>query len=372
MSVKKKKITFIIPSLASGGAEKVLIHLINHLNNEKYSICLVIFEDILDYKEDLHFSGEIVCLDKKSRWDFFKLIVKLSRTINYYKPEVIISFIHYANIVAILATMFSNRKLRVIISERSHPLISSSEARLGFLRRWLIKFTYKRAYKIVAVSKSIKKVLEKNFSLQADKIITIYNPVPIETIKHKSNQQIDHPFFKSKNLHVIISAGRLNKQKRFDILLKAFPLVKAKYDNICLIILGEGELRGELLTLSSQLKINEWIDFVGFKSNPYAWISKADIFVLSSDREGFPNVLLEAMACGVPIISTDCPSGPNELISDGKNGILVPPSNENALAKAISTLIGDKKLRTKFSQEGRIRAGDFRIDKILPQYEALF
>ena len=369
--MKKKRILLVISSLTGGGAQRVFAYLANYLDSKNYNVILITVEDILDYREELSSSIIISNLDKKNRWDFLKLILKLRMAINYYKPEVIISFLNYANIIALIATMFLNRKLRTIISVRSHPLMYLSEARLALIKRWLIRFTYKRADTIVAVSKSIKRVLKKDFSLESDKIITIYNPVPIEAIRYKSNQQIDHPFFKLKNSCVIISVGRLNKQKRFDILLKAFSLVKSKFDNVCLIILGKGELYSELLTLSSQLKINKWVDFVGFKSNPYAWISNANIFVLSSDWEGFPNVLLEAMACGVPIISTDCPSGPNELISNGKNGILVPPSNEKALAKAMLTLLVDKELRSKLSQGGRIRVEDFRMKSILPQYEAL-
>ncbi len=141
--------------------------------------------------------------------------------------------------------------------------------------------------------------------------------------------------------------------------------------NVYLIILGEGILRKELEILASKLNINKCVDFVGFKFNPYAWIAKADIFVLSSDFEGLPNVVIEAMACGTPVISTDCASGPNELITNGKNGILVPTVDENALAEAMGTLLRNENLRKKFSKRARKRAEDFRIEKIIPQYEEL-
>jgi len=371
MNVQKKKITFIIPSLVFGGAERVLIHLINHLNKEKYSICLVLFEDILDYKEDLHFSGEIVCLDKKSRWDFFKLIFQLRMTLKTYQPEVVISFLHYANIVTVMASLFSKRKFKLILCERSYPPEYLPKVRLGYLKKWLMRFTYRKADKILTVSKSIARVLEKDFNIKPERIKTIYNPVVLEEIQAKCQKEIKHRFFEDERAQIILSVGRLVEAKRFDRLLRTFSLVRKKQDRIYLIILGEGELREELENLSSELKVDRWTDFVGFQSNPYAWMYKADIFVLSSDYEGFPNVILEAMACGTPVISTDCPSGPNEIIVNGQNGILVPTEDEKALAEATLKLLTNDNLKKSFSEEGKKKAETLRIEKILQQYEEL-
>ena len=372
MSVQKKKITFIIPSLVSGGAERVLIHLINHLNNEKYSICLVLFEDILDYKEDLRFSGEIVCLDKKSRWDFFKLIFKLRKTLRTYQPDVVLSFLYYTNIVTVMASLFLKRKFKLILCERNYPPEYLPKIRLGYLKKWLMRFTYRKADKILTVSKSIARVLEEDFNIKSEKIKTIYNPVVLEEIKDKYQKEMKHPFFEDERAQIIISVGRLVEQKRVDRLLRAFSLVRKKQDRVYLIILGEGELRKELENLSLELRVDKWTDFVGFQSNPYAWIRKADIFVLSSDFEGFPNVILEAMACGTPVVSTDCPSGPNEIIVNGKNGILVPTEDEKAMAEAILKLLTNDNLRKRFFEEGKKKAETLRIEKILPQYEELF
>ena len=372
MNVQKKKITFIIPSLVSGGAERVLIHLINHLNKEKYSICLVLFENILDYKKDLRFSGEIVCLDKKSRWDFFKLIFKLRKTLRTYQPDVVLSFLYYTNIVTVMASLFFKRKFKLILCERNYPPEYLQKDRLVYLKKWLMRFTYRKADKILTVSKSIARVLEKDFNIKSEKIKTIYNPVVLEEIKDKYQKEMKHPFFEDERAQIIISVGRLVEQKRVDRLLRAFSLVRKKQDRVYLIILGEGELRKELENLSLELRVDKWTDFVGFQSNPYAWIRKADIFVLSSDFEGFPNVILEAMACGTPVVSTDCPSGPNEIIVNGKNGILVPTEDEKAMAEAILKLLTNDNLRKRFFEEGKKKAETLRIEKILPQYEELF
>ena len=369
MNVRKMKILFIIPSLVFGGAERVLIHLINSLNKDKYSICLVLFEDIPDYKGELHFSGEIVYLDKKSRWDFLKLILKLRKTMKTYQPDTVLSFLDYTNIITGIASLFLKRKFKLILCERNYPPAYLPKARLTYLRRWLMKFTYRKADKILTVSKSIARVLEEDFNIKSEKIKTIYNPIMLNKIKDKCQKEIKHPFFEDERAQIIISVGRLTEQKRLDRLLRAFSFVRKRENRVYLIIVGDGELRKELENLSSELRVDKWTDFVGFQSNPYAWIHKANIFVLSSDFEGFPNVVLESMACGTPVISTDCPSGPSEIIVNGQSGILVLTEDEKALAEAILKLLRNETLRRRISEEAKRRVEAFRIEKILPQYE---
>jgi len=353
----KKKIMFEIGSLSGGGAERVMVNLINHLDKKRYDILLLTHENKNVYKKDLHSYIKIINLNKKSRLDFFKLILKTMKIMRNYQPDAVLSMLYYSNIIVLLANLFLRRDYKIIISEHNYPRKYLPKSRLSYLKKYLMKLTYRKANSIVAVSEKIKRVLEEDFNVQSERIKTIYNPLPLEIIRSKSQKEVKDSFYKDKNAQVIISVGRLIEQKRFDRLLRALALVRKKNNSVRLIILGIGELQKELETLASQLKINKWVDFVGFKSNPYAWIAKADIFVLSSDYEGFPMVILEAMACHVPVISTDCPSGPGEIISNGKNGMLVSPANEKALADAMLTLLEDENLR---------------IEKILPKYEELF
>ncbi len=368
----KKKIMFVISSLVGGGAEHVVVNLINNLDRKKYEILLVIFENKLDLESNLNIPIKIVCLYKKTRWDFLKIIFKLRKTIGDYEPDSIISFLQYTNIVTVLSTLFQIRNYTLIISERSYPRKYLTTTRLGYLKRWLMSFTYKRADKIITVSKAIKRVLEEDFSIPPEKIKVVYNPVSLEEIIFKSQKAVEHPFFKDGNAQVIISAGRLVKLKRYDRLLRVFSLIRKSQKTARLIILGKGILKRELENLALKLKINKFVSFVGYKDNPYAWMSKADIFVLSSAYEGFPNVLIEAMACGVPVISTDCLSGPREIITNGKNGILVPVGDERKLAEAILDLLNNEKKRKKFSLEAKKRVKDFEAKKIVTQYAKLF
>lgn len=367
----KNKLLFVIPSLCGGGAERVALHIINHLDKDKYNIRLVIFERILDYKKDLFSPVRIICLDKKSRWDFFKLILKLRRVIKDFKPDTIISLLHYTNIIAVLSCLWLVNKPRVIVCEHSYHRKYLPLTRVRRLRKLLMKFTYGKTDMIIAISERMRESMIVDFNLNSDKIIVIYNPIPLEIIRNLANEEIQNDFFNGKSGQIIITVGRLTQLKRFDRLIKAFALLRQEKE-VYLLILGQGELLNELKDLSRKLTVNEYIRFIGFKDNPFTWISKSDLFILSSDFEGFPMVILEAMACGTPVISTDCPSGPGEIITNGKNGILVPPADEEALAEAMLTLLKNENLRKKFSQEGRRRAEDFRIEKILPQYEKLF
>lgn len=368
---RPKRVLIVMNNLACGGAERVGVQILNHLDANKYKIKLVLFENILDFKNELIYSSQITALNKKNRWDFFKLILRLRKVIKQYRPDVILSLIYYTNFVAVLASLLSGCNPRIIVCEHSYPREYLKRVRKGNIKRWLIKHTYKKADKIISVSNEIEHVMQKDFNIPHEKTKTIYNPISIATINDLHQQKVSHPFFKNNQTQVIIGVGRLIKSKRWDILLNSFASLRKNNEKLRLIILGKGELLDELKKLTIRLQIDQWVDFLGFKENPYAWLANADLFVLSSDYEGFPVVILEALACGIPVISTDCQSGPKEIIQDGQNGILIPPQDENALKEAILRLLGDEKLRKKLAEEGKRRAEDFDINKILPQYEEL-
>jgi glycosyltransferase involved in cell wall biosynthesis len=368
--VPKKRLLMVLDRLSGGGAERVAIHLINHLNKDVYHIHLALFVDTSDYAEYLEPVFDKTCLNKKSRWDFFKLIFRLRRLIRDYKPDFVFSLLTYENFISVLARTFMNREFKVIISEHLYTEKYLPDVRLGTVKRQLIKSLYKRADQIVSVSNAISESLIEDFAVPREKVTTIYNPIPVEEIRAKCREDVRHRYFGGNN-RVLIGAGRLEKQKRFDLLLRAFSQLRKTRENLYLIILGKGSLLGELQRLASSLGIADYVDFAGFQSNPFAWISRSDIFVLSSDYEGFPMVLLECMACGTPIVSTDCPSGPAELISNGGNGILVPVSDEGALAGGISSLLDNRELRDRFIREGDKKVEEFKIENVVGQYEKL-
>lgn len=363
----KKKLIFIIPSLVGGGAEKVLIEIIGHLDAEKYAISLVLFE-----KKGVHLLAipdyvKIYDLKKKNRYNFFKIILLLARLFREIEPDTTLSFMSYTNIIAILSKFLSGRKFKLVISIHIYLVLQLLYARSRKIKEFFYRRLFNYANFIIVPSVGIKSHLVKVFNLKQERIKIIYNPIDLFKIDKLEKEGLDNDALGK----YILAVGRLTKQKGYPYLLRAYSLI---YKGIKekLVILGEGEDEKKLRQLAKDLGIQERILFLGFQNNPYKFMKNASVFILSSLWEAFAIVIVEAMACGVPAISTDCPSGPSEIIINGKNGILVPPADEKAMAEAMLSLLKDENLRKKFSREGKKRAKDFKIEKILPKYEELF
>lgn len=372
MVENKRKLLFVCGSLAGGGAEKILAYLMNHLDPDRYELRLVIFERKLDYLSAFDPALRLDCLDQTPRLGLLRVTWKLRGILREYRPAVVISLLNYVNIIAMLAKMSSGVKTRMILCEHLHLHDYFPAGIFGRLKRLLMCRTFDRADAVVGVSRSILHNLVREYGLDPRRMHVIYNPIPIDEIVRTSKAGVEHAFFAPGRFKVIISAGRLVRQKRFDRMLRAFALARRTRQDLRLLILGKGELEPELRSLSRELGIEREVDLVGFQENPAAWMAKSDLFAMSSEREGFPNVLIEAMACGVPVVSTDCLSGPSEIIDPDQNGLLVPEEPPEALAAAFLRLADDEALRAKFSVAGKRFADQFRVEKVLPLYERLF
>ncbi len=371
---EQKKIMFVIPSLVGGGAERVNINLVEFFQQKQYFISLVLFEPIFDHPFRRTDNLEVVVLGKRNKWDFFKLILGLRSVIHEFRPDVVLGSIFYANIIVYLSTLFLKPRPKIILVEHIYTPRYLAEQSFAKIKQWLMSIAYPRVDWIVAISDPIRMSLIELFHVDKNKIKIIYNPIIIDDIGNKIKAEFD--IHKALNIdsndRILITAGRLTKAKRFDRLLRIFYSVQKTFDNVQLVILGKGPLEEELKQLSVQIGLEKRTHFVGFQENPYAWFSKSDMFVLSSDLEGFPMVLLEAMACGLPVVSTDCLSGPSEIITEGKDGYLVPLDDEKYFSEKILILLKNETLRFKFSEAAKQKAKQFDIDIIAPQYEKLF
>ncbi|MFN3739293.1 MAG: glycosyltransferase [Thermodesulfovibrionales bacterium] len=365
-----KKILFVIPSFGGGGAERVCLNLLKGLNRERFKPEVVVFYEENAYEYDIPKDLRIRCLFKRKALDFFRLVYLLSKIIRKEKPQLIVSFLTYTNYLTIIARMIARTDVPIIVSEHTHLSRDLSFQRFKFIKKKLVRYLYPKAECIITVSKGVKEDLHTNFGIPEDRCIVIYNPLDIDLIREKIHDEVDHPWFK-EDVPIIIACGRLTLEKNYPLLLKGIKKV-LKRINVRLIIIGEGEKRLSLESLTTSLGIEKNVAFLGFKQNPFKYIARANLFVLSSLYEAFGNVVLEAMACGVPVISTRCPSGPDEIITDGVNGLLVPVGDEDALAEAILRLLGDKELRQRLAKAGKKRAEDFRIEKIIAEYERVF
>lgn len=391
----KKKIAFLIPDLKDGGAERVVSNLSFYLS-KKYNLYVVLYDGRqMDYPiegviVDLKVIGSKNYLSKLI--SFLKRLYKVGKIKKEYKFNATISFLSSANII----NLFTNCGEKKIISVRNFKS-KDSKGFHGQIYKILIKLFYSRADEIIAVSEGVKKDLIDNFGIHREKIKVIYNPYDIEEIQELSKEAVAEEYREIFNHPVTINVGRLNYQKGQWHMIRAFKKVKKEVPEMKLVILGKGELEKYLLNLVNKIGLEEDVIFLGFQRNPFKFISKSTIFILPSLYEGFPNALVEAMVCGVPVISSDCQSGPREILAPnteieiktntieyGKYGILLPvcdgnyydakeclTEQEEILAKSIVNLYFSKETLRKYTYIAQERIKSFCIDKIVLEYESL-
>lgn len=327
-----KKVAFFIPSLTGGGAERVFLNFANELSKKGFIVDMILVNSEIYYK-NIHSNVRIV--DLKSKRVLFSLPALIKYLYND-KPYILFSALEHANIIAILAKIISFSSTRIVVTIHNTLSIAQKESNLLRVKLipLLVKVFYRFAFKIIAVSKGVAMDFSELTKIPNNKIKVIYNPVITTDLFIKANEHIEHPWFNHKDKPIVIGIGRLVKQKNFPLLINAFALVKQKID--CrLVILGEGEDRILLEKLITDLNLNNYVRLLGFVENPYKYIKNSDLFVLSSIYEGLPTVLIESLALGVPVVSTDCPSGPSEIINSDGMGILVPVDNHILLSDAI-------------------------------------
>lgn len=380
--MKSEKVAILINSLDGGGAERVVSILLNNFV-EKYECYLIIMENKISYELDKRIN--IIRLDEKSNQNgIVKLLrlpiisYKLSRVIKKHNFSQITSFLYRSNYVNILAKYLCTH--RAVISERIAPSSMYEDNSISSkISRFLIKNLYNKADKIVSVSKAIENDLIESFGVNINQKV-IYNPYDIEKIKQLSKEDVSYEIDRNKS---IITVGSLGQRKNHILLINAFSKLDDK--EYKLYILGKGEEESNLKNLVNELELNERVVFLGFDNNPYKYLSKCEIFILASNSEGFPNVLAEAMVCKCSVISTDCLSGPREILSPDTDvsfllkdkielaeyGILTPIKNIDKLQEAMNLIIDDESLRKKYQDKAKQRVNDFRIDKIIKQYEEI-
>ena len=293
-------------------------------------------------------------------------VAPLARYLRRQLPSAMLSALPHANVTAILARGLSaSRSTRLVISEHATASLVAANAvrhRARFLP-YFMRQLYPRASAVVAVSDGVAEDLAHFLGLDRARITRIYNPIFLPASVARAEGVTPHPWFEPGQPPVLIGAGRLTAQKDFETLMRAFALVRS-VRSARLLILGQGEQRPQLLALADRLGVGADVALPGFVADLYTYLERASVFVLSSRWEGFGNVLVEAMACGIPVVSTDCPSGPREILEGGRHGLLVPVADPPALARAIECQL-DRPMRD--SVAGRAR--DFSVEIALDAYE---
>jgi glycosyltransferase involved in cell wall biosynthesis len=360
-------IALFIPSLHGGGAERVMVSLANGFARRGLRVDLVLVKDEGVYRSAVDGAVRVIDLNRSRT---LGSVFALARYLKRERPRAVLSAMNYVNIVAIWARVLSRADCRLVISDHANLSQALVDAP-GTIKKalpWLMKRSYPRADAIVTVSDGVADDLSTTLGLARSRIVTRHNPIETIELLRKREETLDHPWCAPGQPPVILGAGRLSKEKDFATLIKAFEHLRASR-NARLIILGEGAERRALEALRESSAHRGDILLAGYQANPYNWMRAASIFVLSSRWEGFGNVLVEAMACGTSVISTRCPSGPEEILAQGKWGRLTPVGDARAMAAAIEATLDDAArpdVQTRSQDFSVARAVDAYLDVLVP------
>ncbi|MDO8633265.1 MAG: glycosyltransferase [Candidatus Wildermuthbacteria bacterium] len=392
---EKKKVLFFIATLAHGGAERLISELSLRLHN--CDVVIVISENKVSYR----YKGKLVVLGVSFPQSFFPKVycyfrrfLKLRSIVVKEKPDYVVSFGAYANLLNVFLPS------KVILHTDAY--YSGGRFRgtfYGLFLHLFARFFYNRAEKVVPMSYLAAQDLQENYGVRKEKIQMIYNALTLRKVEMLSEEPLEKNFEELFSHPVVITVGRLVKEKGQWHLIKAFKRFKETVPNAKLVILGEGALKVSLEELAQDLGIEKDVHFLGWQDNPFSFLARSSMFVLSSHTEGLPTVLLEALACGVPIVSADCKSGPREILAPatdvqkeakeieiGEYGLLVPPlqetfpfskdamlsKNEEIFAEAMALLYQNTFLRKHLRKKARKRIEDFRMNNILKYWNSLF
>jgi glycosyltransferase involved in cell wall biosynthesis len=359
---------FFIYQLGGGGASRTILNIVNNLDQSKFIPVLVTLNFNGSYEKDLNSNVNFIKLPTKT---LYKAIFQLPKIIRKEKPNIVFSTLPKVNVASIIANKLSFSKAKNIIREADNLGGKFTEN----VKLRLFGFFYRRADQIVSLSEGVKENLIQRYKIKADEIEVVYNPVDIEKIREKiSNGEIqsEHKGVFATDEKIIITAGRLVEQKDHRTLLNAFAKIQQKVKSR-LVILGEGPLKNTLLEQAKKLNISNKVFFLGFQENPYIYFNQSDLFVLSSIHEGFSHVIAEALATGTPVVSTDCKSGPSEVLDNGKYGLLCEVGNSSEMAeKIMKRLSMSEEKRKEIVDLGFQRAKFFDAKQIVKNYERIF
>jgi glycosyltransferase involved in cell wall biosynthesis len=371
MSKEKLKVLFFTAALGWGGITRVLLNVLKGLDRGQFTPLLMVYTVEGVRMSEIPQGIQVYPLNMRREgkgFEFLKLFLAYRKLLREINPDVVVSSVWKPHMISLLAHRMDFSKKRKLILREDMALSPyfrdvHGTGIKGSISPILTRLLYPHADHVVAVSEELKRE-SISFGIPKEKITVIHNPLDLQAIDQLKRVEIEShkPF--------ILFVGRLCKQKNLPLLFHAFHLIKDRWD-VNLLILGRGEEEIPLRTLVKTLGIEKRVLFQGYAFNPYPYMRQAQLFALSSNYEGFPCVLLEAMACGTPIISTNCPHGPNEIIRDGVNGFLVSMGDPRKLAEAIQKILADKTLKKKFVEQGHKDIQSYELNAIVRKYETL-
>lgn len=365
-----KKVAVLVAAFTDGGAERVMVNLANGMAERGIEVDLVMRDPSGNYADEIAEAVKVVDLQEQN---LSKALLKLIKYLRAERPQILLATQKHVNIIATLATKLSLTKTKVIIRESNTATIAQHNvgSRAERLTWHLAKLIYPFADGCVSCSRGMTEDMHRFYRwLPQRKIRTIYSPIVTPAMMQSAKEEVQHPFFAS-GAPVVIALGRITRQKDFPTLIKAFAKVRTRR-HVKLLILGSADYGKSVLEqlkhLVNELHLEQDVDLAGFKKNPFAWLNKSQVFVLSSLYEGLPGALIQALAIGCNLVSTDCPNGPAEILQNGKLGALVPVGDVEQLADAIEAAL-EKPLDRRL---GFTHASPFHVDTAVDEFVKYF
>ncbi|MCA1636184.1 MAG: glycosyltransferase [Acidobacteria bacterium] len=330
--LSRARVACFIPDMTDGGAQRAVVKLIGGIAARGLAVDLVLVNSEGPHLGAVDARARVVDL---AAGRVARVIPKLARYLSRERPHALVSFLSHANVAALASRALARSGARVAVVEQNTVSAVRSGLRRDGLLPALVRRTYPRADAVVAVSEGVARDLVSRLGVPPGKVHVIPNPVVDEALLRAATAPAGHPWFGDDGAPVFLAVGRLTAQKDFPTLLRAFRMLRQSRA-ARLMILGEGEARAELEAMTDEMSLTDDVALPGFVENPYARMSRAAAFVLSSRWEGLPTVLIEALACGCPVVATDCPSGPREILEGGAYGALVPVGDAAAMRDAMA------------------------------------
>ncbi len=385
----RPRIMLLAPSMHGGGAERVAAHLINRCDPSVVDVRLGLLQRTGPYLADVD-PRRVEVSNIGSRWvpyegdnaSFYqphRLILggllaptSVAAMVRRFRPDVMVSFLKGMSIITGLSRfVMGPGRPRWIAREGNNTDVVIDDELKNPIGRRIVKAGIRQCYHladcVLANSHEMARGLERNLGVPHDRLRVIHNPIDIERIQ----QMAGEPLPQAPGRRFIVTVGRLEHQKAHDLLLEAFAASPACRD-MELVILGKGSLEGALKAQAARLGVADRVHFPGFVANPWAYLSRAALFVLPSRWEGFPTVVAEALACGIPALVTDCDFGPSEIVEHGRSGWVVPTDDLQAFGSAMEMMLTSPEMAASFSARGRRRVADFGVSAMVDAYTSLF
>lgn len=360
MAAERKKVLFLLPSLTGGGAERVFTTLLRHLDRTRFEPHLALLQAQGAYMGDIPKDVPIHDL-KASRARYG--VPGIVRLIWKIRPQTILATMGHLNMMLLSVNYLFPPHTKLLVREASMPTALFNGTKSMKLWGWLYRNLYKSADRVICSSDAMVNDLAENFGVPRQKLLRIYNPVDTERVRQMAGAG-ECPY-DTRRTPTIVAVGRLSREKGVDVLIDAMPGVLRRFPDAQLTILGEGPLEAELKAQAQTLGVQKNVVFLGFQANPWLYLKHANVFVLPSRYEGLPNVLLEALALGTPVVVSDCPGGIREIRDSVGNMAVVPPENPGALAEAIIAVCG--------SPAPAIESlGRFDLRQVVSEYSNIF